>query len=192
MTDTNLNGDLPPAVETEAERLTRLAREAVDGNEATAYRDRRDSLLADYEYTARVREDASRDVLVLHPEEWLDEEGLIEMEQVENLDRGIERPLSGPGESDDWETVAEHNREVVARVEADHGEVHGENAEAFATFMNNHYARAIESATDEEITEFLTEYFPRNVWPSEQQKKSVEQSVELAIDAGTAISDTAE
>jgi len=111
--------------------------------------------------------------------------------RVEDVDRGIERPLSGPGEADDWQTVDEHNSEIVDRVEAEHGEVHGRNAAAFAEFMSNHYARAIESATDEEKEEFLTEYFPRNAWPTDDQQAVVEQSVRLAIETGESITGSA-
>jgi hypothetical protein len=182
---------LPADVVEEAERLTRLARDAVDESEAAAYRDRRASLLADHDYRARVRDDDSRDVLVLHPDEWLDD-GLVQVDQIEDLDRGIERPLSGPGEADDWATVDEHNQAVVERVQSEHGEVHGENAAAFAQFMSNHYARAVESVTDAEKEEFLTEYFPRNAWPSDEQRDVVDESLRLAIAAGETLSGTAE
>lgn len=183
--------DVPADVVDEAERLTRLAREAIDDSEAEAYRDRRESLLDEHEYRARVREDDSRDVLVLHPDEWL-ENGLVQVDRIEDVDRGIERPLSGPGEADDWETVDEHNREIVDRIEAEHDAVHGQNAAAFAEFMSNHYARAIESATDDEIEEFLTEYFPRNAWPTDDQRAEVEQSVQLAIEIGESLTGSAE
>ncbi len=184
-------GDLPVDVVEEAERLTRLAREAVDESEAEAYRDRRAALLDDHDYRARVREDESRDVLVLHPDEWL-EDGLVQVDRIEDVDRGVERPLSGPGEADDWQTVDEHNREIADRVEAEHGDVHGQNAAALAAFMSNHYARAIESATDDEKEEFLTEYFPRNAWPTDDQRAVVEESVELAVETGEAITGSAE
>jgi hypothetical protein len=107
--------DLPDPVIDEAERLTRLARDAIDDAEARAYRENRDATLADYGYTARVREDDTRDVLVYHPEEWI-EDGQIHPERVEDIDRGVERPLSGPGESADWDVVAEHNDDLVDEV----------------------------------------------------------------------------
>jgi hypothetical protein len=49
--------DLPDDAVAEAERLTRLARRAVDDNERAAYRDRREEILDEHGYVARVRED---------------------------------------------------------------------------------------------------------------------------------------
>lgn len=181
--------DLPEQVVDEAERLTRLAREAVD-DEAAAYRDERADLLAEHDYIARVREDDTRDVLVCHPEEWV-EDGLVQVEHIEDVDRGVERPLSGPGEGDDWAEVEAHNRAVVQQVAEEHGEVHAENARALARFMSDHYARPVESATAAEREEFLTEYFPRNAWPSDEQKERVEESVELAVAVGESVTGAA-
>ena len=179
-------GDLPPDVVAEAERLTHLARETVDDAEATAYRQERASLLVDYEYTARIREDDTRNVLVLYPEEWV-EDGLVQVEKIQDTDRGVERPLDGPGEADDWDEIDAHNRAIAERVEDEHGEVHGANAAAFADFMGNHYARPLESATKDEIQEFLTEYYPRNAWPSDRERDAVQKSVQLALDAGESV-----
>ncbi|WP_250137715.1 DUF7108 domain-containing protein [Halorientalis salina] len=190
-TDDETAADVPTEVVDEAERLTRLAREAVDDSEAEAYRDRRASLLADHGYRVRVREDDSRDVLVLHPQEWLDD-GLVQVDQIDDVDRGIERPLSGPGEADDWAVVEEHNSEVVAEVEAEYGAVHGQNAAVFAEFMSNHYARAVESATDDEKEEFVTDYFRRNAWPSDEQREAIERSVEITIEVGRSLTGAAE
>jgi len=175
--------DTPPdaAVE-EAERLTRLAREAVDDGAAAAYREDRNSLLASHDYTARVREDETRDVLVVHPEEWKDGDE-IRPERIDDLDRGIEVPLSGPGEGDDWTEIDEYNREIVASVRTEYGDVHGDNAAALADFMGNHYAKPIDDATAGELREFLDDYFPRNAWPTDEQRSVVEQSVKNAFDA---------
>jgi hypothetical protein len=172
---------LPQAVVEQAQRLTRLARDAVDDAEATAYRDRRETVLADHGYTARVRDDDPSDVLVLHPDEWL-ADGLVDLDRIEDVDRGIERPLGGPSVQGDWEAVHEHNRAVADRVRAEHSAVHGENAEAFAAFMSNHHARPVADATAAQREEFLTEYFPRNAWPSDRQRAVVERSVELAVE----------
>ncbi|WP_368408643.1 DUF7108 family protein [Halorussus salilacus] len=174
--------DLPEETVDRAERLTRLAREAVDDAEAAAYREERAELLGDHGYTARVREDDPGETLVLHPDEWVDD-GMIHPERVEDTSRAVERSLSGPGDPEEWDAVDEHNREVTDRVREAHGDVHGDNAAAFADFMSNHYARQVESATAEEIAEFLTEYYPRNAWPSEDQRAVVEESVELVFDA---------
>jgi hypothetical protein len=161
----------------EAERLTRLAREAVDDEEAAAYREGREELLAEHDYTARVREE-DHDVLVVHPTEWV-EDGTVYPERIDDLDRGIERQLSGAEDPDDWEAVYEHNMALVEEVEAEHGAAHGANVEALAEFMSNHYAKQIEQATESELTEFVEEYYPRNVWPTDDQKAVVEESVEL-------------
>jgi hypothetical protein len=178
--ESNEAGDEETALATEvvdeAERLTRLAREVVDDDEAAAYREARAELLAEHDHTARIREED--DVLVVHPEEWV-EDGTVYPERIDDIDRGIERALSGPGDPDDWEAVWEHNMAVVETVEAEHGSVHAANAEALAEFMSNHYAKKIEQATESELTEFVEEYYPRNVWPTDDQRSVVEESVEL-------------
>ncbi|WP_440008792.1 DUF7108 family protein [Halomicrococcus sp. SG-WS-1] len=173
--------DLPDDAVERAERLTRLAREAVDDDEREKYRNERDSLLAEYEFSARVRNEDKRDVLVLHPDEWT-EDGTVRVERIEDTDRAAEIPLDGPGDPEDWDEVDEHNRAVATAVREEHGDVHGANATAFADFMSNHYARPVESATDDEVEEFLSEYFPRNAWPTGRQKEIVEESVELVFE----------
>jgi hypothetical protein len=174
--------DAPPeSVVDEAERLTRLARDAVVDEEAAAYRDHREQLLTEHDYTARVREDDTRDVLVCHPTEWVGD-GTIRPERIDDLDRGIERPLSGPGDAAEWAVVDEHNREVVADVRAAHGEDHAANVSALADFMGNHYAKPIENATREELEEFLEDYYTRNVWPTDEQRTVVKKSVYLAFE----------
>jgi len=173
--------DLPPeSVLDEAERLTQLAREAVDRDEAAAYRVDRDERLATHDYTARVREDETRDVLVLHPEEWV-EGGEIRTERIADIDRGIEIPLSGPGEGDDWAEIDEYNRDIVADVRDEHGDDHAANVSALADFVGNHYAKPIDDATAAELREFLTEYYPRNAWPTAAQRDIVEKSVRVAF-----------
>jgi len=173
---------LPEDVVDEAERLTRLARAATDSDERAAYEDRRETLVADHGYAARVREESTREVLVLYPTEWLDD-GIVRTDRIDDLDRAVERPLSGPGDPESWDAVDAHNRSVAARVADFRGPVHGANAHAFADFMSNHYARPVESAGEREIAEFLTEYFPRNAWPSAEQKADVETSIDLVFDA---------
>jgi len=172
--------DLPEEVVDDAERLTRLARQAVDENEARAYRDERDSLLDAYGFEARVREDG-RDTLVCYPSEWV-REGTVHPERVEDVDRGIERPLEGPGETEEWETVAEHNRDIAAAVAAEHGEIHGENARALAAFASNHYAKPIGDLTPAEREEFREEFFVRNAFPSDDQKAAVDESLQLVAE----------
>ena len=172
-------GALPEAVADEAERLTRLAREAVDDEEAAAYRADRAARLDEHDFTARVRE--SDDTLVLHPEEWL-EDDVVRVDRIEDTGRAVERSLSGPGDPDDWHAVEAHNAEVVERVGEEHGEPHRANARAFADFMGNHYAKHVDDATADEVAEFLEEYFPRNAWPSEEQWDAVEASIRLVFE----------
>jgi hypothetical protein len=170
--------DLPESVADEAERLTRLARRAVDDNEAAAYRERRAALLAEHGFTARLRGEGSEVTLVCHPSEWV-VDGDVHPDHIEDIDRAVERPLEGAGDAEDWDAVDEHNTAVAERVAAEHGPVHGANATAFATFMSNHYARPVEEATTAMREEFLTDYFPRNAWPDDDQRAVVEESLEL-------------
>ena len=175
--------ELPDDAVREAERLTRLARNAVDEREAAAYERRRDELLAEHGFTSRVREED--DTLVLHPAEWV-EDGVVQFDRIDDTDRAAEVSLSGPGEDAAWAEVEAHNADVVATVESEHGPVHAANARAFADFMGNHYAKRVESATADEIEEFLVEYFPRNAWPSEKQRAAVETTLELVFEAAGA------
>jgi len=168
--------DLPPETIAEAERLTRLARQAVDDSEAEAYRRERDELLAEHGYIARIREE-DRDVLVCYPEEWVDDSGTVYPDRIDDIDRGVERALEGPGEGD-WETVADHNDEIADAVAADYGRPHGETARALVAFASNHYAKPIEDLTGEELIEFKEEYFPRNAWPSDAQKRRLSESID--------------
>ncbi len=173
---------LPRSVVDTAERLTRLERNAVDGDEATAYGAERETLLEDHEYTARVRTEDD-DVLVLHPEEWHDEQaGVIRTDRIDDLDRAVEIPLEGAADPDDWEAVDAKNRALVDDVRTAHGDVHGDNAAMLADFMGNHYAKPIESATVAELSEFRRDYVVRNAWPSEAQREALDHSLELVYE----------
>lgn len=172
--------DLPSDTLEQAERLTRLAREAVDEGEAAAYRDERRTLLDKHGFTARIREDDTGDVLVCHPAEWV-EDGVIRPERVDDIDRGVEVQLSGPGDPEEWSVVDERNRGVASAVAEDHGDVHGATASALADFMSNHYAKPIAEATPDELAEFKREYFERNAWPSDEQRALLDDSVRLAL-----------
>jgi hypothetical protein len=171
--------ELPPDVVEEAERLTRLARDVPDPSEAAAHRDRRDDLLADHGYTARYRDED--DTLVINPAEWF-EDGVARTERIDDLSRAVERPLSDAGADDEWRAVEDHNAALVDRVDAAHGPVHAANARAFADFMANHYTRRVETASRRELREFLDDYYPRNAWPTEQQKAVVDESLRLLFD----------
>ncbi|GAB7094456.1 hypothetical protein JCM30237_16080 [Halolamina litorea] len=172
--------DIPADAADEAERLTRLARAAerrADGEgameEAAVYRERRDDLLADHDYESRIREED--DTLVLYPEEWL-EEGIVQFDRVEDTERAVEITLSGPGDPEHWQEIAEHNDGLVDAV-AEQAPDHAGNARAFADFASNHYAKPAEKLTTEEVREFLTEYYPRNAWPSETEASLIGESV---------------
>lgn len=173
--------DLPPTIRERASRLARTARRADDAERVDTLRERRQALLADHGFTSRVREEDNRAVLVCYPEEWVDG-GIVQLDQIESLDRAVEIPLTGAGDPDDWPALAEANREIAERVRARLGDDHGENAAAFATFMNNHRAKHLRESTPEDVEEFLEEYFPRNAWPSAAQRALVEQSVEYTIE----------
>lgn len=179
--ETDDGGELPEDLIAAAERLTRLAREAVDDAEADAYRADRDERLAAYDFTARVREEDAGEVLVCHPAEWV-EGGTLQVDRVEDTGRAVERRLSGPGEAGEFETVDAHNREVVAEIGASEAPVHAENAATFADFMGNHHVRRVETATAEEVQEFLEWYFPRNGFPSRAQRDAVEESLRLVFE----------
>lgn len=175
--------DLPDDIVEEAERLTRLAREAVDEDEATAYERHRDELLVEYEFTARIRDED--DVLVLHPAQWV-EDGVIRVERIDDTDRAVEIPLSAPGDEDEWDAVEAHNATLVERVAEEHGPVHATNARAFVDFLGNHYVRRVEDATAAEVETFLTDYYPRNAWPTEEERDKIEQSLEILFETADA------
>ncbi|MFB6092611.1 MAG: rnhA operon protein [Haloquadratum sp.] len=179
--DTDTEPDVPERVVDEAERLTRLAERAGTEAEAAAYRDRREDLVDEHGFTSRVREDD--DTLVLYPDEWV-EDGVVQIERIEDTDRAVEVSLSGPDHGAAWENVEAANREIIAAVEEEHGPAHAANVRAFADFMSNHYLKCVEDATREECEEFLTEYYPRNVWPSDEQESIVADSVGLVADVG--------
>lgn len=174
--------DLPDDVADEAERLTRLATRAIDENEAAAYRRERDRQLRRHGFVARVRHEATRDVLVCYPDEWV-EDDTVRTDRIEDLDRAVERPLEDSADEDEWENVDAHNRDLVATVEGRAGAIHGRNAAAFADFMANHYVRPMEEATATEVEIFLDDYFPRNAWPTDQQRAAVEESLRLVFEA---------
>lgn len=173
--------DLPDDVVQQAERLTRLARSAVDPAESKAYRTERDELAAEYDYTVRIREDADTDVLICYPSEWM-EDGTVQTDSIDDVDRGVERQLSGAGDPDDWEEVAETNDEVVEQVATEHEDVHAANARALADFASNHYAKPIHDLTKGELREFAEHYLPRNAWPTDRQLAAVEDSIEIAFE----------
>ena len=184
--DAGSEGSLPEEVIDRAETLTRRIESAIDDNERDAYRREREELLDDHAYEVRVREGDTGETLVLYPEEWV-EGGTVQVDRIDDTDRAVERPISGPGSGADWEAVDGHNREIAARVRDRHGEVHGETAVAFADFMSNHYAKPIERSTPGEREEFCDEYFPRNAWPTEKQRDRVADSLRLTLEVADSV-----
>jgi len=172
--------ELPDTAVDEAERLTRLALRASDDDEAAAYRERRESVLGEHGYAARERDDDGHVTLVCYPRSWLDDDGVVRMDAVDPS-MAVERPLSGPGDPERWDDVAERNRETARRVHEEHGSVHGETATALAEFASNHYAKPVEALTREELAEFREEYFERNAWPSDAQRERVRESLRYAF-----------
>ncbi|WP_435335785.1 DUF7108 domain-containing protein [Haloarchaeobius sp. TZWWS8] len=179
--DSESEYELPADVVEEAERLTRLAREAVDPSEAAAYRERREALVGEHDFTPRVREDDTSETLVLYPSEWV-EDGTVQIDRIEDTDRAVEISLSGPGAPDEWQEVDDYNRDLVAQIRDVHGEVHAGNAEKLADFMGNHYARPMDTATAAELREFKNWYYPRNAWPSEEEQAVVDESLRLVFE----------
>jgi len=177
-------GELTDDVVEEALRLTRLAERAVDQDEAEAYRTSRDAALADEGYLARVRHD-DPPVLVCYPVDWV-VEGVVQPTELDDLGRAVERPLVAGESADDWAAVEAYNRALAEAVEADHGPVHGATASAFADFMGNHYARRIETAGSRHCREFLEDYFPRNAWPTDEQRAVAPESLRLTLEAADA------
>jgi len=173
---------VPEPVVDAAERLTHLAREAGDDDEADAYRADRDARLAEHDYTARVREDDAGATLVLHPEEWV-ADGTIRPDRIDDTDRAREVALAGTGDPDEWADVDAHNRDVVARVREEHGDVHARNVDVLADFAGNHYAKPIEELTAAELREFATDYTTRNAWLDDEQEAVLEQSVRYGFEA---------
>ena len=177
---TETDAELPPELIDRVEKLTRQARNAVDRNERKAYLRERRRALSEYGFRARVREDDTGEVLVCYPAEWV-VDGTLQPDRVCDTSRGIERRLSGVGDSS-WEAVNAYNQELVAEIEQEHGSAHGANAAALADFAGNHYKKRIGDLSSSELELFLTEYYPRNVWPTDDQKAVVEQSVQLVCD----------
>ncbi|MFB6103488.1 MAG: rnhA operon protein [Halobacteriaceae archaeon] len=171
--------ELPTTVVDDAVRLTRWAHR-VDGEEAAQYRDRRDTLLAEYGYTAHVRTDDDPPTVVLHPRDWL-VDGTVRRDRIEDTDNAIERALTG-GAIEDYDAATAANEAIVARVADAHAPVHADTAAAFATFMENHRARPLDTATAADIQEFLEEYFPRNSWPTDEQRRLVCRSLRYTLE----------
>lgn len=178
---------LPADLRATVRRLTHAARETDDAEAAETYRTRRDRLLAAHDYAAHLREDPTGDTLVCYPQDWL-VEGTIDTDAIADTDRAVELQLSGVGEPDDWQTVADYNDRVAQAVQTKYGQPHGRTAEALAAFASNHYAKPIDALTTPELVEFKTEYFVRNAWPTPAQRAAVDESVQYTQRVATELS----
>ena len=171
--------EVPEEIVSEAERLTRLAADAAVEAEAEVYRSRRAEIVDEHDFVPRVRE--ADDTLVLYPGEWV-ENDVVQVDRIEDTDRAVEVSLSGPDHGAEWAAVEADNEAIVEAVAEAHGPAHAANLRAFADFMGNHYLKRVDDATDAEREEFLTEYYPRNAWPSPEQEAVVEESLRLATE----------
>lgn len=168
-----MSEELPPRIEREAMNIGRRVAEGQASMEDLH------ELLDLHGFRPRIRDDDDEGpVLVCYPQDWEGEDG-VDHDRIDDTDRAIERPLYGSGDRD-WSEIAQDNQRVVDRVREEHGDVHAFNAQAFATFMNNHRARTIAHARQDDVNEFLNEYYPRNVWPSTQAANAVSSSVAIA------------
>ncbi len=171
--------ELPEAVVTAAERLTRLRLRSPDEAEQQRYQKQRAALLSEYGYTARIRSDGSTRTLVCYPQEWL-VDGTVRPDRIDDIDRAVERPIAGPGDPDDWETIEQYNQRIVDRVRDIYGDPHHANVAALAAFASDHYAKPIDALSAAERREFREEYYVRNVWPDDQQRAVLADSIAIA------------
>ncbi|MDR5656752.1 rnhA operon protein [Halodesulfurarchaeum sp. HSR-GB] len=173
--------ELPDSVVETARAITRAIRRGTH-QDPEALRERRDTLLARFEYTARVREDDSGPVLVCHPAAWLDDDGVFQPEAMESTAAAVERDLFEPAVEGGWAAIEAHNRELAGEVQDRYGDPHGATATAFAEYMANHHEATIEAASESAVETFLTEYLPRNAWPTQAQKANAETSIRRLFD----------
>jgi len=159
---TEQDSDRPEWVD-EAVGLTRIS---MSGDEDA--RKKRDSVAKEHGYTARQRDDG---VLVLHPEDWI-KDGTVDVSAFD-ADEAYEIPLNGRG----FEEAREANNAVFEEFLPGSEEADVSNVRAFAEFCENHHSVAIENATAEQVSEFLNDYYVRNVWLSEEAEDRIESSL---------------
>lgn len=153
------------------DKAARLTRVALSGDDDA--RERRDELASEHGYDARVREDGT---LVLHPDDWLDEDGVIDMAAFDP-DEAYEIPLDGGG----YEEARDANSALLERFVEDADEEDAFNARAFVEFCENHHAVAVENVRQKHVDEFLNEYYIRNVWADDDAEECVEESVSALL-----------
>ncbi len=157
----------------------RLARAVAEGTSDAS--DRLEAHVAAYGFSYRIREDQEGPMLVCYPASWV-VDGVLDHSAIDSLADAIERPLY-PISPDSWAVVDAHNRAVAEAVATSYGNAHGDNAAAFAAYMSNHHARRVGVATPADVETFLTDYYPRNVWPGAKARTVVEESVTLTVRA---------
>lgn len=176
---------LPPAIRKTALQLARQAQRASDDESARLHA-RREALLGEYGFTSRIREDETGHVLICYPAEWI-ADGTIDREAIDDLERAEELPLDEPSDGESWSAIAANNRKLADRIREAHGPVHGANADALVSFANNHRAAPIRAMDGADIEEFLTEYYPRNAWPSEAERAAIDESIELVLEMAESV-----
>lgn len=159
--------------------LTRRLDGAVDEQTKETIKQQRTRLLESASLQARVRSDPDGEVLVLYPEDWIEDDGTVDPDRITDPDEAIELPLDPEQQEDDWAEIHEHNRRVASAVTSRYGPVHGETARALATYLSNHHLRRIEAASEEELETFREDYFIRNSWPDEEQVSLVDRSIAI-------------
>ncbi len=119
-------------------------------------------------------------MLVLYPEEWRDGD-VVRTDRIEDVSRAIEVSLEGgrSGRLECRRRTQPRTRRAGRQAPRRRPRA---NASALADFVGNHYAKRIESLTGPELSEFCTEYFVRNAWPSPAQRDVVEESIELVYE----------
>ncbi len=122
-------------------------------------------------YRFRLRDD---DVLVLHPQDWLDGDGVLQ-EDVDTSE-ALEIQL---GDSGGAEEARDRNTEILEQVEevVEDPDVFF-NVEQFMEYCENHHGVAVDEVTRKQLETFLVDYYPRNVWASEEQEDALERSLE--------------
>lgn len=181
--DSNSDKPIPEDIVDKSISLTLRSRNITDENTSEELLKKRDNMLKRYDYTARVREED--DTLVLYPSNWLNKEGgKINLREIEDTGNAVEVSLSGPNKDANWEDIEKANSRIVSKVRDEYTDAYAANIRAFADFMGNYYLKKVTEATQEEKTEFKEEYYPRNVWPTEEQLSSLEDSIDILESIG--------
>jgi hypothetical protein len=134
-----------------------------------------DAIVHPMDYRWRLRETDSTVVCV--PANWFTD-GVVDPDKV---DPGEAIEISCAPSATGYDRVASANADVAGSVAAAFGPVHGENAAAVARFMSAHLRRPIATMTEADQREF-TEFYRRNVWPSDEAAMVVDESMRLTLE----------